>query len=214
MFDMFKYDSPLMQFLSKVADLLWLNILFILCSIPIITIGASTTAMYYVSLKLIKDSEGNITSQFFRSFRQNFKQTTLIWSGMLGVIGLLVADIYIFVKADGEYQLIFKMILLIMGLLFIMIAFHVFPLLSKFENDTKNALKNAVVIALTNIPKTALMIVFALAPAIYIINHLKLVPLLFLLGFSLPAFVNSIWLNKIYKKIEESYGFVKAQEEN
>ena len=75
----FDLDSPLMQFLNKMADLLWLNILTFICCIPIVTIGASLTAMHYMALKMVRNEECYITRGFFKSFKENFRQATLIW---------------------------------------------------------------------------------------------------------------------------------------
>ena len=68
----FNLDSPFVQFMSRVADLMWLNILFLLCCIPIFTVGASTTAMYYVTLKMVRNEDSYITKSFIKSFKQNF----------------------------------------------------------------------------------------------------------------------------------------------
>ena len=77
--NLFSYDNPVMQFLTKVANCVYLNILWFIFSIPIFTIGASTTALYYVSLKMVKDQESGIFSAFFSSFKENFKQSTIMW---------------------------------------------------------------------------------------------------------------------------------------
>ena len=75
----FSLDSPLFSFLNKVADLILLNILTMICCLPIITIGASMTALHYVVLKMVRDEESYIVRSYFKSFRQNFKQATIIW---------------------------------------------------------------------------------------------------------------------------------------
>ena len=79
---LFRMDSPLMRFLTKIADLMVLNILFCVTSIPLITIGASWTALYSVTLKMVRDEEGSVSRSYFRSFRQNFRQATLLWLGV------------------------------------------------------------------------------------------------------------------------------------
>ena len=87
----FNLDSPLMKFLSRMTDILWLNILTVVCSIPIITAGASFTALHYVCLKMVRDEEGYITKTFFRSFKENLKQgigATFVLAAVLGFIGL------------------------------------------------------------------------------------------------------------------------------
>ena len=91
---LFRMDSPLMRFLTKIADLMVLNILFCVTSIPLITIGASWTALYSVTLKMVRDEEGSVSRSYFRSFRQNFRQATLLWLGVLVVLALLALDIH------------------------------------------------------------------------------------------------------------------------
>ena len=88
----FSVEGPLFSGLGRLADLFWLNILFIVCSLPIFTIGASTTALYYVTLKMVKNEEGHITKSFFRAFKENFRQSTLIWLMVMLVGALLFGD--------------------------------------------------------------------------------------------------------------------------
>ena len=85
----FNMDNKFFVFMGRVADLILLNILCILCCIPIVTAGASITALYYVTLKMARDEESYIIRSFFCSFKQNFKQSTLIWILMLAA-GVLI----------------------------------------------------------------------------------------------------------------------------
>ena len=75
----FDLDGPIMRVLSKISDLLILNIITIICCIPIITAGAAFTAMHYCCLKLVRGKETSMTQDFFHSFKDNFKQSTIIW---------------------------------------------------------------------------------------------------------------------------------------
>ena len=70
---LFNYDNPVWRFIGKLGDLILLNILWTICSIPIFTIGASTTAVYYVTLKLVRDEDSSTIKGFFHSFKSNFK---------------------------------------------------------------------------------------------------------------------------------------------
>ena len=85
----FNMDNKFFVFMGRVADLMILNILCIICCIPIITIGASVTAMYYVTLKMARNEESYIVRSFFKSFKENFKQATVIWLVAL-VAGILL----------------------------------------------------------------------------------------------------------------------------
>ena len=76
--NIFKFESPVMQFIGKVADFILLNLLTIVCSLPIITFGAAYTAKYYVSMKIVRGEEGTLFKSYFKSFKENFKQSTII----------------------------------------------------------------------------------------------------------------------------------------
>ena len=91
----FSYDSKFSQWMLRFCYCCWLNLLWAICSIPIVTIGAATTGLYYVMLKLARGEEGNVTKMFFRSFRENFKQATVLWLILLAVGLFLGADGYI-----------------------------------------------------------------------------------------------------------------------
>ena len=90
----FNYDNPFWRFIGKFCDVMILNVLWVLCSIPVVTMGASTTAVYYVTLKLVRDEEGPTIRSFFRSFKENFRQATIIWLIMLAAGSLLGFDLY------------------------------------------------------------------------------------------------------------------------
>jgi len=89
------YDSRFSQILIKLSYTCWLNLLWIICSLPVFTIGASTTALYTVTLKMADDNESEITKTFFRAFRDNFPQATRIWLILLVIGVVLGGDGYI-----------------------------------------------------------------------------------------------------------------------
>ncbi len=200
---LFRMDSPLMRFLTKIADLMVLNILFCVTSIPLITIGASWTALYSVTLKMVRDEEGSVSRSYFRSFRQNFRQATLLWLGVLVVLALLVLDIRVLNgMAEGTAPGLLRVGVEILALLGIMVLQYLFPSLARFEASLADTLKNACMMALAHLPKTALMTAAAVG-AVWItqINNTTIAVGLMvwpLIGFSLMAFGNSGILRKIF----------------
>lgn len=196
-------DSPLMRFLTKIADLMVLNILFCVTSIPLITIGASWTALYSVTLKMVRGEEGSVSRSYFRSFRQNFRQATLLWLGVLVVLALLVLDIRVLNgMAGGTAPGLLRVGVEILALLGIMVLQYLFPSLARFEASLADTLKNACMMALAHLPKTALMTA-AVVGAVWItlINNTTIAIGLMvwpLIGFSLMAFGNSGILRKIF----------------
>jgi len=200
---LFRMDSPLMRFLTKIADLMVLNILFCVTSIPLITIGASWTALYSVTLKMVRDEEDSVSRSYFRSFRQNFRQATLLWLGVLVVLALLVLDIRVLNgMAEGTAPGLLRVGVEILALLGIMVLQYLFPSLARFEASLADTLKNACMMALAHLPKTALMTAAAVGAVwITLINNTTIAVGLMvwpLIGFSLMAFGNSGILRKIF----------------
>ena len=93
--NMFNSDSSFSKIMNKIADWFILNILWIFCSIPIVTIGATTTALYSVNLKIINNEEGNLIKTFFKSFKENFKKSTIICYIFLFTYFFISHSIYI-----------------------------------------------------------------------------------------------------------------------
>lgn len=105
MSEFFNPDNSIMRFITKIANSVYLNILWLVCSLPVVTIGASTTSLFYVTLKMAKNEEGNITAAFFRSFRDNFKQATKIWLILLATGIVFALDGYVFYHMRFENML-------------------------------------------------------------------------------------------------------------
>lgn len=199
---LFDLDSPFIQFLNRVADLMILNFLVMICSLPIFTIGASFTAMHYVLLKMVRKEEGYLLRGFFKSFKQNFKQATLIWLGMLVLIAFFGVDFWIFRYSEMEFSKIFMIIFLALALVFAFTAVYVFPVLARFDNSIKNILKNSVSLAILNPPKTILMTVAYALPLglMYFFDFAWMFAFLF--GLSLPAYASAFVYSGIFKKFE------------
>lgn len=198
----FDLDSPLMNFLGKLADLMWLNILTMICCIPVFTIGASFTALHYMALKILRNEECYITKGFFKSFKDNFKQATLIWLILLGVIIVLVSDFYIIFKGDMEMPQFMTIGLLSIAIMLVFVMTYIFPVLAKFDNTIRGTFKNAFIMSFLQFPKTVLMIVINLIPTVLLLFSYKVVPIVFLFGLSIPA-IGCAWLyNGFFKKLE------------
>ena len=198
----FALDSPLMNGLSKLADLIWLNILATICCIPIITIGASLTALHYVVLKMVKDEEGYITRSFFKSFRENFKQATLIWLMLLVVFILLVADFMIFRFSGIVFPGWCQIALTAIAVLIMFATMHLFPLLSRYENSIRATYKNSLFMGILHLPKTILMMLCWIVPIVITIYVESFFPIVFLLGMSGPAFLNALLYKKSFQQLE------------
>ena len=198
----FALDSPLMNGLSKLADLIWLNILATICCIPIITIGASLTALHYVVLKMVKDEEGYITRSFFKSFRENFKQATLMWLMLLVVFILLVADFMIFRFSGIVFPGWCQIALIAIAVLIMFATMHLFPLLSRYENSIRATYKNSLFMGILHLPKTILMMLCWIVPIVITIYVESFFPIVFFLGISGPACLNALLYEKRFQQLE------------
>lgn len=196
-------DSPFMRFLTKVADLIILNILVIVCSIPIVTAGAAFTGMHYVLLKMVRNEEGYIVKSFFKSFKQNFIQATIIWVIIVAFIGIFALDWYIFsTNNSADFS---NVMMIALGVLFIIVCMgvvYVFPVLSRFENTVYRTIKNSIFMAILSFPKTILMMACYAIPVILLLLVASSVPVVLMLGISAPAYLTAMIYNGIFKKFE------------
>ncbi len=136
--NLFSYDSMLSRFLYLVGDIVTLHFLWLICSLPIVTMGASTTALYYSCMKRIRTNEGYPTRNFFKSFKENFRQSTLIWIGMLIIGFIMICDLRIGMQVSGmmgKFMIVSCSILIIP---FVLVSLYIFPVQAKFENRIRD----------------------------------------------------------------------------
>lgn len=198
----FSLDSPLFTFLSKVADLILLNILTVICCLPIITVGASMTALHYVVLKMVRDEESYIVRSFFKSFKQNFKQATIIWLILLLVGAVLIGDIIILNFSTIRFSNWIRVALFTVIVIVLLATMHVFPVLSRFDNTIKNTFKNSFFMGILTFPKTILMLICWIAPLVIAAFIVQATPIVFMLGISAPAYLCAMLYNKTFKRFE------------
>lgn len=143
-------DSPVMTFITRIVNSVWLNILWFVCSLPVVTAGASTTALFYVSLKMVRNEEGNITEQFFRAFRDNFRFSTKVWGILLALEIILGLDGYVLLKMHSVnvFWTLVTAVFIVVLIVFAIILMYVFPLMAWFENTVLNMLKNSLMIGM------------------------------------------------------------------
>lgn len=200
---LFNLDSPLMQGLSKMADLMWLNILTIFLCLPIVTAGAALTAMNYMALKIVRDEECYVTKGFFKSFKENFKQATIIWLMLLLVVVILCVDFYVFTHAETPVNGVIQVAVMVAAILVLFTSMFLFPVLAKFDNTIMKTIKNSLILSLVQFPKTILMIILYLIPVIITLYVFQLMPLVFMFGISVPAWVSAKLYNKFFQKLED-----------
>ncbi len=201
--NLFNLDSPLMSFLTKLFNLMLLNLLTLVCCIPVFTIGASLTAMNTVALKIVKDRETSIAKEFFLAFKENFKQGTLIWLIYLIVILVVAADFWIIYSGVVTIPQPIAILVTVLAVVVLMSMIYTFALLAHYENTIKNTIKNAWLLSIANLPRTVLMLMFIViwCVALYAFIY-QLLPLIILFGVSVPAWFVMWQMNKIFIKLD------------
>ncbi len=195
-----------MEFIAKIFDLILLNLIFIFSCVPIITIGASTSALSYVTLKMVRGEDPYIWQNFWKSFRQNFKQGTLIWIFSILVFIFLGMDFYIINSQNTTLFAVIRMLLWCVCLVALSVFLYVFPIISHFVCSTTQALKNAVFMTFGPLPYTLVMLVITGLILYLCACSVKTFALVVVIsgicGFSVVAFIYSILFDRIFKKYE------------
>ena len=182
-----------------------LNILFLLCCLPLVTIGASASALYSVCLKLVRNEETYVAKDFFYAFRQNLKQGIFLHLILSVATAIIVFDLFVMWNIM-EYAILYKwafVVMVIFSVLFFMTALYVYPLLAQFNNTVKGYLRAAVGLALKHFAYTIMFLLLSATPiaaALLIPGALEWEILIYLLlGFSGTAYVYSIFFSVIFK---------------
>lgn len=136
----FSLNSKFMQVMSRVADLIILNVIYLVTCLPVVTIGAASTALYTVCFRLGTDREGSLVKGYFRAFRDEFRQATLIWLFLLLFGAASCVNIILFLGTGGWMHYLFFPFVLFLVVVLMMVS-YAFPLISQFRNDTKSVLK-------------------------------------------------------------------------
>ena len=187
---------------------LWvsLGISYLLMYLAALPIGAAFTALHYVCLKMVRDEEGYVTKDFFKSFKLNFRQATIIWAVIM-LVGAILAFNFSYIQYMSNTTLFFATS--VAAAIFLYMTFlYVFPVLSHFENNIKGTVRNAFFMSILALPKTVLMILVTLVPVaiIYFVERFEamfwLMPLTYLFWFSAPAYVCAKLYDKTFKRFE------------
>lgn len=154
----FSVDGTFYRFMNKLLDVLKLNFLWLLGALPIVTIGASTTAAMDVAMEMVKDQEGSIAHAYWESYKANFK------SGLpLGLV-LLIAwyavylDFELFNNLDGN-PLIFLIAGILSAFLVAIVTLYAFPLNARYQNSLVRLIRISIDVALQYYGRTLLMLI-------------------------------------------------------
>lgn len=193
-------DSPVARGINKFVQMIYAGLLWFLCSIPVLTIGASTAALYEVLLRMQKDEEGAIGAAFFRGFRSNLKASLPVWIPLLLVQVMFGVNLFYYaVLGGGE----FPVQSVVFGILFVLslTAFgFVFPIMARFENTASGTFRMAFLLAIRN-PGWTVVIAFFQILTLVICWGFMYFPTLFIMGIS--GYLQAAVFNRIFDRLIE-----------
>lgn len=209
--NIFSIDSPLYKFMLTLKDLFLLNMMWLLCSIPIVTMGAATTAAYTITLKMVSDEEGYIIRPFWKEFKANIKKGSI-----LGVIALAAAyamyiDFQLFHVAE-KYNVMFLIVGVVGVFLLFMHTIYAFPLLARYENTVVQTMQNSYSIAAKFLGRTAFLALLLLFELAIIFWNATTMFAGFLLGPACIILTISGFARQFFALIEQENGEVKKEE--
>lgn len=215
--NLFSQDSKLMHGLNKMSDLIVLNLLTIICSIPIFTIGAAVTALYDAVWRM-QQEEGKLYSAFFRAFRSNFKRATGLWLFFLPIGAVLLHNFNTTFTSDTS---LFATIFSLFGVVWWAFAISwVFPIQSRFENTFWGTVKNSLLFPMAYFPQTLGMAVINMLPWVLILSQDTGSIITFYLGgmiwlsiyFALAAHLNLKLMDKFFDRFYAEATMEKTEE--
>lgn len=196
------YDSPLGKIGTTLFDLIWLQILVVLTSIPLFTIGASFTAMHTVLLKMYRDNLTSVSKEYFRAFAANFKQSTLIWLLYMVCIAVMVADYLLSIQIpDTGLRIVLQLLPIPLVILCITLTW-VFVLLSRYQNTIRQTLKNSLLICISRPFTTIGMLLICAVPVVLLIFVPSMTMLVVFMGISTAGYMCAILYSRIFDQLE------------
>lgn len=194
---LFNIDNPIWRTLGLVWDCIWLTILWAIFSIPVITVGASTVALYTVTLKLVRSQEGEITKQFFKAFKDNLGQGIVAGLLMLVIGFVLAANIYFYWAQSGTFSKTILLAQVILAYVYLMLFDYIFAVIARFKNKTLTLFSIAFVLSFKNFGWTLLMNTATIC--IILLAVFGFAPL-FVISAGAIACINSLILVRIFDK--------------
>lgn len=199
--NMLDLDGPLVRALSDLNTLVILNILTALFCIPVITAGASVAAMHYVIMEMFENRGDGVIKEFWKRFKENFKNATPVWLILLAAAMFIYVDCRIIMGGQMGLPRAMLVPLYIGAFIEASIAVYAFPLTARFVYSTGATFKNSAILAVANFPRTVLMVLYHVIMPYLLFNVSRLLPLFFLVGISLPAYFSALLYMPVIRKM-------------
>ncbi len=200
----FSMENPFFRFVGRVVDLVWLNILTLICCIPVVTAGAAISGMYKVLLSIVFGEEGTITSGFFKAFRANLKSATKVWVPSLLVFVVLLSNAYLIYQGVMDQMAPIRTIagicIGIIGTILLVYLQYVFALISRYDAELKQTCKNAILLEAAFFPRSLCILAILFFPMALMMLSNYFFWLWFLYGLTIPGYFIAMLLEHIFVK--------------
>lgn len=201
-------DGPLMTILGQIANFITLSLLWLLCSIPVITIGASTSALYYVTLKMVRGEVSGVAGLYWKALKENLRYGIVFSILFVGVGAVLLLDYTTMLQKTGAAGTVLRVIFMALGFCYIITMLFTFPFQAQFVNTVRGTLKNAFYYSIHNVRIAFMVLGIHLMPFLVMFLPfdvlLKILPLLIMILPALIAYLSSLQFMKIFKPLMEN----------
>ncbi len=202
--ELFNPDGKIMHYGRKLASLMWLQLLTLLCSIPVVTAGAAFTAMHKVLLQIYRNQEDHMTGTYFSAFKSNFVQATVLWIGCLAMLVALFFD-YWFTQNTTSYVLLgIQWLVPVALIMLVLLLSWLFVFQSRYNNTVVGTLRLSVAACITRLRYTLYSVALMCVPVAALVLSWRTVPFVFLLGFTGPGLARAMLYSKVFDDLEDT----------
>ncbi len=197
----FNSDNVVMRVLSKIFDIGWLSIIYVIFCLPVVTFGAATTSLYYVSAKVLRHDRSYVWTEFWRSFKQNFVQSTIMWIITAVVYALLYFNISFVNSSESGTSGYLVGAYLALGLIVSCVISYAFCVLSRFDMKITKIFRFSLYLAFRHFVHTLILLVilFAAGAGIYV-GFVAQVPILLMFVPGIASFLYTFPMEHLLKK--------------
>ena len=205
--ELFNPENPIFRFFCNVADLMFVNMLMILCSVPLVTIGASFAAGHKICQNIIFDEGSGVVLPFFRAFKENFKQGTITWLVSLLILAGLGVNVYfLFVFYTGAARTLLLVLFGFFAVLTVGISGLMFPLMVRYQNRLREHFRNALLLFVQKLPLAILIIAMNILPwmlsLLLPVLSIQSAPFWLMIGFELLILLETLLLKSTFLQLE------------
>ena len=202
--NLFSVDGKLYQFLFKASQLMWINILTLFCSIPIITIGAAASAMHKLVYQIYNSQEGPLTKAYFKAFANNFRQATITWLLYLVMFVLLGVNTQLIQTMPEMIRGLITFLSIVISLFLLLSFTWIFILQSRYNNTIWATIRLSFVLWIVRPFRTIAMLLFWTVPYLLLLLYPVMVPVFLFLGVTVSAYLQAAMYDQTFQKLEQS----------